>query len=152
IGPVEKMAQDLAVFSGVLARIEGEQFTAPRLQELGARLLTSGLPPSRQIAQLGRLIDLLNSKKNQFFAPLAIILLWDTQLAFAIESWRRRSGQAIGHCLAAVGEFEALCALAAYSYENPADPFPDIAEEGPCFDGEGLGHPLIPVARCVRND
>jgi DNA mismatch repair ATPase MutS len=26
-----------------------------------------------------------------------------------------------------------------------------VAEE-PCFVGEGLGHPLIPEARCVRND
>jgi hypothetical protein len=152
IAPVEKMAHDLAIFAGVLARIEGERFTAHRLVELDRALDIEGWPPSRRIARLGRLIDLLNSKKNQLFAPFALILFWDTHLAYGIEEWRRASGRAIGAWLAAVGEFEALCALAAYAYENPADPFPEISGAGPCFDGAGLGHPLIPEARCVRND
>jgi hypothetical protein len=152
IGPVEKMAQDLAIFAGVLARLECERFTAPRLARLVEALNTAGLRPSRRIGQLARLVDLLNSKKNQFFAPFAIMLLWDTQLAFAIENWRKASGQAIGRWLEAVGEFEALGSLAAYAFENPDDPFPEVVAGGPCFDGDGLGHPLLPVARCVRND
>ena len=32
------------------------------------------------------------------------------------------------------------------------DVFPELQSEGPAFRAEGLGHPLIPVARCVRND
>ncbi len=152
IEPVEKMASDLAVFAGVLARVEREPFTSPRLRELAAALHTAGAPPSRQIARLVRLIDLLDSKGNQFFAPIAAVLLWDTQLAHAIEGWRRQSGRAIAGWLAAVGEFEALAALSAYAYENPDDPFPEVVAEGPLFDGEGLGHPLLPRARCVRND
>src|SRR5207253_11076816 len=24
--------------------------------------------------------------------------------------------------------------------------------EGPCYEGTGLGHPLLPQTRCVRND
>ena len=47
---------------------------------------------------------------------------------------------------------EALNALAAYAFENPADPFPELLHEGPCFEADGLGHPLLPTARCVRND
>jgi hypothetical protein len=152
IAPVERMAQNLAVFSGVLARIEGVRFTAKRLQELDRALDIEGTPPSRRIARLSRLIDLLNSKRNQLFAPFALMLFWDTHLAYAIEEWRKGSGGAIGSWLGAVGEFEALCSLAAYAYENPADPFPEIVSPGPCFDGDGLGHPLIPVPRCVRNE
>jgi hypothetical protein len=152
IGPVGKMAHDLAVFAGVLGRIEGEHFTSPRLRQLAKDLVSAGEPPSRRIARLGRFIDLLDSKQNQLFAPVAVILMWDTQIAFAIEAWRRASGPAVGRWLGAVGEFEALASLAAYAYENPADPFPEVVAAGPCFDGEGLGHPLIPEARCVRND
>jgi hypothetical protein len=152
LGPVEKIAHDLAVFAAVLARIEGELYNSRRLRRLGAAFTTAGLPPSRRIAQLGRLVDLLDSKKNQFFAPFAALLMWDTQLAFAIERWRRASGANIGDWLTAVAEFEALSALSAYAYENPEDPFPEVVSEGPSFDGEGLGHPLIPLARCVRND
>jgi hypothetical protein len=152
IGPVEKMAHDLAIFGGLLARIEREPFTAPHLLHLRAALETAGKPPSARIAQLFRLVDLLNSKKNQFFAPFALVLMWDTQLSFAVEGWRKASGKAIQRWLDAVAEFEALCALAGYSYENPADPFPELVEEGPRFEANELGHPLIPVSECVRND
>jgi DNA mismatch repair ATPase MutS len=51
-----------------------------------------------------------------------------------------------------VGEVEALLSLCAYSYEHPADPFPEFVEGPPCFVAEQLGHPLIPAAKCVRND
>src|SRR5262249_37289135 len=66
--------------------------------------------------------------------------------------WRTRSGPAIAEWLRVVGQFEALCALAAYAYENPADPFPEVVDEGPCYVAEGLGHPLLPRGRCVPND
>jgi hypothetical protein len=152
LATVEKRAHDLSLLAGVLARLEREQFSAPRLVRLRAALDTTGRPPSQRILELVSLLDWLNSYRNPYFAPFGLLLLWNTQFAFAIESWRARSGPAIGSWLAAVGEFEALSALAAYSYENPEDPFPEIAGEGPCFDGEGLGHPLIPKSRCVRND
>ena len=79
-------------------------------------------------------------------------MLAGTQLALAIERWRTRFGAALPRWLAAVGEFEALAALAAYAYEHPADPFPSLEPGGARFDAEDLGHPLIPEARSVRND
>jgi DNA mismatch repair ATPase MutS len=63
-----------------------------------------------------------------------------------------RSGKGVGLWLDALGELEALLALATYSYEHPDDPFPELEEEGPLFDGEGIGHPLIPEQRLVRNN
>jgi hypothetical protein len=149
---VERRGRDLALLANVLGRLESAPFTAPRLCELKAALETQGTPPSQRIAQLSNLIDLLNSRRNQFFAPFACLLLWGTQMAYAIEAWRAVSGAAIRRWLDAVGEFEALCALASHSYENPEDPFPEIVTEGTCYEGEGLGHPLLPVAQCVRND
>jgi hypothetical protein len=161
---VEKRARDLALLSSVLARLERASFTSPRLAGLRATLdtppqsladsVSAGrrVPPSQRIAQLGNLLDLLDSRRNQMFAPLAYLLMWGTQMAFAIEKWRRVAGPAVRRWLAVVGEFEALCSLAAYAYENPDDVFPEILEAGPCYDGEGLGHPLLPADRCVRND
>jgi DNA mismatch repair ATPase MutS len=74
------------------------------------------------------------------------------QLAFAIESWRRAHGGEIARWLDAVGEIEALAALASHAYEHPADPFPEIRDEGPLFAATGLGHPLIPERDVVPND
>jgi hypothetical protein len=152
IGPVEKMAHDLAIFAGILAHIEREPCSAPRLLQLRSALDTASVSASGRIAQLFRLVDLLNSKQNQFFAAFALILMWDTQLSYAVERWRKASGPAIRRWLEAVGEFEALCALAGYAYENPADPFPEVVDECPRFEGDELGHPLIPHAKCVRNN
>jgi DNA mismatch repair ATPase MutS len=47
---------------------------------------------------------------------------------------------------------DALVSLSTYSYEHPADPFPEIVESGPLFDAQGLGHPVLAEEVCVRND
>ena len=41
-------------------------------------------------------IDLLNSRRNQFFMPFALLLLWGTQMAHAIERWRSLYREAHG--------------------------------------------------------
>jgi DNA mismatch repair ATPase MutS len=86
------------------------------------------------------------------FAVIAPVLLWATQLAFAIEAWRVEHAASVRRWLGAVGELEALLDLAAYAWERPDDPFPELEEEGPRFVAEALGHPLIPDSECVRND
>lgn len=157
---VEKRSRDLSLLARVLACLETPTFHTNRLQELQTRLGASaerggqGLPPSQQIAQLGNLLDLLNSRRNQLFGVFALLLLWGTQMAYAIERWRARSGKHIAGWLEVVGQFEALCALASYSYENPEDPFPEIVTDAVCYDGEGLAHPLLPMPRNrrVHND
>jgi DNA mismatch repair ATPase MutS len=83
---------------------------------------------------------------------LNIPLMYVVQVAYAAESWRRAHGNAVRSWLKAVGEAEALLSLSGYSYEHPDDPFPDFVEGPPCFLAEQLGHPLIPTAKCVRND
>ena len=154
IGGADAASHDLVLVSTLLRCLEDEPFASRRLVELRAALDTGGMAPSRRIATLGRLIERLDTRRNQLFLPLSYLLLWATQLAHAIESWRATSGPAVPRWLAAVGEFEALCALASYAWENPEDPFPEVvaAEGGPRFDGDGLGHPLIPPDVCVRND
>ena len=149
---ISRPGNDLDLLAQVLKRLERENFSAPLLVRLRQELETRHQPPSKQIARLDRLIAWLDARLNQFFAPLAGLLLWATQFAFALEAWRLRSGPLIAKWIAAVGEMEALCALAGYAYEHPHDPFPELVESGICFDGKGLGHPLIPADRCVRTD
>jgi hypothetical protein len=148
---VEQPAHDLALLASVLGRVERERFTAPRLVELRASLDVAGLPPSARIAKLNRLIELLEERENPFMKALGPLVLWTEQLAFAIEAWRRVSGPALRRWLAAVGEIEALCALAAYAYEHPADVFPEFESGAACFEGDQMAHPLLDPSRVVRN-
>ncbi len=149
---VEKPGRDLELLAELLARLEAERFDCPLLARLRAALEADGVPPSRQVAGLRRRIELLDARRNQLFAPIAALLLWGTQLALAIEAWRVRAGPAVARWIAAVSELEALSSLAGHAFEHPEDPFPEIVEQGPCLVGEGIGHPLLPEARCVRND
>jgi len=149
---VGRPGRDLALLAALLARVEAERFQAPRLVALRAALDTGGVAPSKRVARLRLLVDLIDARRNQLFAPIAALTLWTTQLALAIEAWRRDFGPAVVRWLAAVGELEALCALAGFAYEHPASPFPEIVEGEALYDAEGLVHPLLPPERAVPND
>ncbi len=151
IAGVEQPGKDLEILSLVLARLEQEQFTSARLRAIRESLETGGAPASSEIAHVELLIELLNYRLNAVFALASSPFFFATQLCFAIESWRHRNAPAIGGWLNAVGEMEALCALAGYAYEHPDDPFPEIAETGPRFEAEAMRHPLLPASRCVPN-
>ena len=152
VAALDERGHDLVLLSGLLERLEREPIQSPLLLSLRKALETEGRPASHQIHRLARLIHLLDSRENQFFTPFAAVMLWGTQLAMAIDAWRGASGPAIGPWLAAVGDFEALSALASYAAENPTDPFPEIVEDRVCYEAEGLGHPLLPRSSCVVND
>jgi hypothetical protein len=152
VSTVEIAARDLGLLAGVLARLESEQFASPRLAELRAALQSQGWPPSRWIARLNRLMEYLDSRRNLIVKSIDPFVLWTLQCAGAVEAWRKRTGPAVRRWLVSVGEFEGLCSLGGYAYEHPADVFPEFAETSPCFEAEGLAHPLLSDRDAVRND
>ena len=152
LNAVERRERGLELLALVLRRLEHERFRSPLLARLRAELETGGQSPWKRIARLARLAQMNASRHNMLFAPIAALALLGTQLAFAMERWRAKSGLAVGRWLDALGAMEALSSLAGYAWEQPGDPFPEIVEQGPCFDGREMGHPLLPASRCVRND
>lgn len=146
--------KDLDSLAELLRRIETAGFESPLLARLQAQLITHGVLPSHCIARLDTLTDLEDSRHNWFVRLLDVPLLYSLQLAFALERWRQAFGSGVPVWLNVVGEFEALCSLAGYAFEHPQDPFPEFAPAGgrPCFEGEALGHPLLPAGKCVRNN
>ncbi|HEY6357768.1 MAG TPA: hypothetical protein VIX35_05965 [Vicinamibacterales bacterium] len=152
LGDVSGAARDLGLLSGVLARLEAERFSATHLATLRAELDVEGQPPSRRIARLNVLMDLVDSRENLIVRLFGPLLLWDLHLVYAIERWRRASGPALRRWLHAIGEIEALSSLAGYRYEHPDDVFPDLIAGPPSFEGEGLSHPFLSDAVAVRND
>ena len=149
---IGRPVHDLQTLTELFERIGAERFESPRLVELHASLSAAGEPPSRPIAQLGRWLEVHESKGNVFFAVISFFLVWDLQLAIAVEGWRRRFGQGVSVWLRSLGEIEALVSLSTYAFENPRDPYPVFDEAGPLFLAEGLAHPLLSEARAVRND
>ena len=147
---VEEPARALDLVAAVLRRFEREQFDGPYLRRLRAGFEQVTTPGSRHIKRLERYAARLEWAHNQFFLPIAAVLLWREQLALRIEDWRREHGRHVGRWLASVAELEVLCAIAGYAFDHPSDPFPDLASEGAAFEAAGIAHPLMHEA--VRND
>jgi hypothetical protein len=147
-------AEGLALFSQILDRLETESFTSSRLQGYVTELNSGHEPASGAIRRLARTVYWIDSCEGLFAKLLNIPALFTIQVAFAAEGWRRASGRKIRRWIEIVAEMEALLSLASYSFEHPADPFPEFVEGAAVaalFDGRELGHPLIAARKCVRN-
>lgn len=144
----QRAERELDVLSKILERLERESFQAPRLVEMGGRLRGA----AAAIGRLVRWIQLLQSARNELVMAILGLFLWRLHMAYFLEGWRAKHGASIAAWLSATGEIDALGALAGYAWERPEDVFPEIAEAGPVYEGEGLGHPLLPAKACVRND
>jgi hypothetical protein len=125
---VSRRAYELRVIARLIERFSGERFSDPRLVALAAGLSDEGQPASRHIVRLERLVNWLESRRNQLFAIPAAVLLLPEQLGFAIESWRARHGAAAMRWLGTIAEMEALASLATFAFEHPHYPFPKIVE------------------------
>jgi len=148
----ERAFDDLELFSALTIRMEREPLTAAPLKTLLQRLSGHSMPAARAIGRLAVIVTLAGSRRNQLIAMLAIPLMYPLLVALAGERWRRLHGHAVRTWIEVVGELEALLSIATYSYEHPADPFPEFLEGPAMFEGRQLGHPLLPAVRCVRND
>ena len=91
-----------------------------------------------------------------FHFPIQALTLWDFHVFFALDSWRREVGHRVRGWMDAVGELDALSALAQIRPDNPGWCFPDVHEAGAGapieLEAASLGHPLIPDDRRVGND
>lgn len=146
--------RDLELVGLLLERIEREPFKSPRLLELKRTLETSGVPASVNIRRLRRLFEMLDSARfHAVLRPIAAPLLWIPQFTMAIEAWRVANGPHISTWIDAVGEFEALCSLGAFSYEHPDAAFPELLEtDQPQFHAIAMHHPLIAPVDSIAND
>lgn len=151
-GSLEKAAQDLQLMAEVLALIEHEGVSSPRLVAIQSALRTDGTTPSQAIGKLARIVDLLESRHSLFARPLDLVTFWSAQLVFVAEHWQRQHGPAIRGWMDAVGEFEALTSLSAFAYEHPQHVFPEFVDDAPRFDAQALAHPLLPAHNAVAND
>jgi hypothetical protein len=148
-----RAAYELGLLTELLARLEREEFSAPRLSALHEALVGGGAAPSRRIRSLQRITGALDhATHNVLFVPLGYLLLARGLAAVAIDRWHAAHGAALVGWLRAIGEFEALLALATYGYEHPAHPFPDLHRDGAMFHAEALAHPLLGGQTAVPND
>jgi hypothetical protein len=155
---VERSARDLEKISESLDLLQQQSFTSSWLQvrqgRLRSREAPGGTTAAEAIDRLRRLVELRDSQRNPFFAPIALLLLWGSQLGLAIDGWRARHGTQIETWLEVLSEIEAIASLAAFAAENPSYCLPRFAPpQHPFVTASGLGHPLLGQGdACELND
>jgi hypothetical protein len=151
-GSLEQAAGDLRLLAEVLALVEREAFTTPKLAGLQAALRRDGTTPAAAIKRLARIVELMESRHSLFAKPLDLVTFWSAQLVFIAERWQQEFGPAIRGWIAGVGEIEALTALSGFAYEHPDYVFPEFVTDETLFDATGTAHPLLPAGKAVEND
>jgi DNA mismatch repair ATPase MutS len=133
--------------------LSGQEAADPALRAVVGRLGRGEDAARRHLDRLSRLLDFVESRRNLVYATLAPVLLLDVHLYTALDRWRTAHGAAARDWLEALGEWEALSALATLAYDHPDWTYPKLATgSAPELKAKALGHPLLPPTRCVRND
>lgn len=154
ISSVDANEDGLLIFSKILKQIEDGQFAAEKLCRFQEELRSGREAASRITKKLAHIVNWIDARDSLLMKVIDLPLLYTIQVGLAADSWRKRNGSRMQFLIDAVAEFEALLSLSAYAYEHPDDCFPEFTEHGKArafLEGEELGHPLIPAAKCVRN-
>ena len=133
--------------------VEEKEFEAPVLRALRERTFPAGEKPSATLAELETKIS-LSELRYQFpiHFLLDTLLLWDLHVARSLIAYREKHRDGFEEAFTALGELEALVALATFRAIEPESVYPEIAPPGEAFEARDLTHPLIKRTERVAND
>ena len=139
-------------YARIVGLIGDQEFEAPALRRVH-ELLTSGGEAERELARLHQLLILADLRFSMVWPILQGLFLWDVHVLHRVEAWRERNGRRVETWLEAVGDVEALAALAALAHDQPDWAMPALASgDQPIVRGTAVGHPLLADAVRVCND
>lgn len=132
--------------------ITAETFTAQALQRLKGQLAGEHAA-GQQMRRLAAIMPLVQFQTMPLFIIIQSLIMWSFHVLWLLEWWQRISGKQARRWLAAVGDLEALAALATLAHDQPAWAYPALAAAiPPGIAARNLGHPLLPSATCTGND
>jgi DNA mismatch repair ATPase MutS len=141
-------------YAGMLEQLDGQEFASEAMQSVVADLRQPGVQVHQELLRLHNLAhmgDLRRSSSAHFLFEM--LLLWDFHVLRGLEKWKERSGTLARGWINALGNVEALSALAGLAHDNPDWVFPDIRPDTPAgIEAAGLGHPLLREDVRVVND
>ena len=148
-----KQLKSLNGYARLIALAKAEDWKSAGMLELMERFNLNGQSPVQALQQLSKELDRLDLRNNQFlYVLLEGSIFFQLQEIVRIERWKVRYGQHISGWLETVGELDALCSLGTFAYNHPQYTYPELTEKPFCFLATQMGHPLMPVSQCVKND
>lgn len=148
-----KQLKSLNGYARLIALAKAEDWKSAGMLELMEWFNLNGQSPVQALQQLSKELDRLDLRNNQFlYVLLEGSIFFQLQEIVRIERWKVRYGQYISEWLETVGELDALCSLGTFAYNHPQYTYPELTEKPFCFLATQMGHPLMPVSQCVKND
>lgn len=132
--------------------IEEKEFRSPLLRRMQDGVKTDNTKAHVQIKELKEILNRFDLRGNILvFLFLNSFLLWDARQMMALNRWRRRNRQQVRQWFFLIAEMEVLHSLATLRFNQPAWSWPSFSAAHFTFDGQDVGHPLIPEGRRVTN-
>src|SRR5262249_52569989 len=140
-------------YASMLSLVCDEPWQSAELARL-RDMLRGGEGAPRGVKRLARLVEWseLRSGAALLHVGIQALTLWDFHVVFAMERWRRRSGQRVRAWLDALGSVDALAVLSAVRADEPHWAIASVDPSIRKVSAAALGHPLMADDRRVTND
>jgi len=149
---VSARAPLLTAFESMLLLLERTPFKSPWLLELQKRVTFADQPPSTHIRRLARWAGFAELRQNAlFYIFVNALTLWDLHVLHGLERFVREAGMRMTEWFEALGELEAIAALAALAHLDEGATRPELGDERP-FEATAIAHPLLTPETRVAND
>lgn len=152
-GIYDKKLRILSTYAKLIELIDEQEMKAPLLARLKANFGTDGKRTTEVLKELSTELDRLDLRNNLImYVLLEGSMFWQLRQVMRIEEWRRKYGGCLLHWLDTLGEMDALCSMGTFAFNHPAYMYPVIADRPFVFRAREMGHPLMPINQCVKND
>jgi hypothetical protein len=153
-GKLERVASQepgLRQYAASFDLLAGVSFNAPRLAALHGSLSSDGQSAAAQTHALERIARRVIPRSALAYWVVQSISLWDIHVLASLEDWQATASPRLREWLEALGEIEALAALAALAHAHPGWAVPNIDAAARKLEAEHSGHPLIAPDTRVDN-
>ena len=142
-----------SAFAGIFDLIARQPFDSAEMQHIQHVLGSGENTAGGQLRRLARLMPLVEIRRSMFFFIVQALTLWSFHVLWLLEKWQQQAGQEVRGWLDALGESEALIALATLRFDQPDWVFPAAAQDGTArLSARKMAHPLLPSDAAVGND
>jgi hypothetical protein len=140
-------------YAGIFRILSTTSFGAPSLVRLQKMMTSDEMSAHVQMKRLHRLEGLAAVRYAMLHGVIQALTLWDFHVLVRVEKWQGRVGRYARRWLAALGEADALAALAGLRFDHTDWAFAQMIEDGaPALEATDLGHPLLRDDARVDND
>jgi hypothetical protein len=149
---VSARAPLLAAFESMLLLLERTEWKSPWLHDLQKRVAFAEQPPSMHIRRLARWAGFAELRQNAlFYIFVNALTLWDLHVLHGLERFVREAGTRMTEWFEALGELEAIAALATLAHLDEGASRPEVGSDLP-FEATAIAHPLLTPEVRVAND